>query len=185
MICRHLGYCTFILMFVAKQKSRTGYQNRNPPFRSGIHRNSLDFWHASQTRDVQRLCVRAWRRWQVTRRFCDGGSAKNRRRWWRTLCERASPPTTRRCRFISEVTCVRSHCSFSLVNYWFTLWRVKGKGSPYSTTERRVPELIPVLGSQPAGDVSHKLGSRLPLLSARPAVTPATLKKAATNFAAW
>ena len=59
------------------------------------------------------------------------------------------------------------------------------KGSPYSTTERRVPELIPVLGSQPAGSVNHKLGSRLPLLSARPAVTPATLRRAATNFAAW
>jgi len=52
----------------------------------------------------------------------------------------------------------------------------KGKGSPYSITERRVPELIPVLGSQPAGDMSHKPGGRLPLLSARPAVTPATLK---------
>jgi len=59
------------------------------------------------------------------------------------------------------------------------------KGSPYSITERRVPELIPVLGSQPAGDVNHKPGGRLPLLSARPAVTPATLKRAATNFAAW
>jgi len=61
----------------------------------------------------------------------------------------------------------------------------KGKGSPYSITERRVPELIPVLGSQPAGDVSHKPGGRLPLLSSRPAVTPATLKRAATNFDAW
>jgi len=61
----------------------------------------------------------------------------------------------------------------------------KGKGSPYSTTERRVAELIPVLGSQPAGDVSHKPGVRLPLLSARPAVTHATLKTAATSFAAW
>jgi len=61
---------------------------------------------------------------------------------------------------------------------------VKGKASPYSTTERTVPELIPVLGSQPARDVSHKPGSRLPLLSARPAVTPATLKRAATKFAA-
>ena len=60
----------------------------------------------------------------------------------------------------------------------------KGKGSPYSITERRVPELIPLLGSQPAGDVSHKPGGRLPLLSARPAVTPATLNRAATNFAA-
>ena len=29
----------------------------------------------------------------------------------------------------------------------------KGKGSPYSITERIVPELIPVLGSQPARDV--------------------------------
>jgi len=27
-------------------------------------------------------------------------------------------------------------------------------GSPYLITERRVPEIIPVLGSQPAGDVS-------------------------------
>ena len=59
------------------------------------------------------------------------------------------------------------------------------KGSPYSITERRVPELIPVLGSQPAGDVSHKPGGSLPLLSATPAATPATLKKAAANFAAW
>jgi len=61
---------------------------------------------------------------------------------------------------------------------------VKGKGSPYTTTERRVPELIPDLGSQPAGDVSHKPGGRLPLLSARPAVTLATLKRAANNLAA-
>jgi len=59
------------------------------------------------------------------------------------------------------------------------------KGSPYSITERRVPELIPVLGSQPAGNVSHKPRSRLPLLSTRPTVTPATLTRAATNFAAW
>ena len=61
----------------------------------------------------------------------------------------------------------------------------KGKGRQYSITERRVPELIPVLDSQPAGDVSHKPGGRLPLLSAWPVVTPATLKRAATNFAAW
>jgi len=56
----------------------------------------------------------------------------------------------------------------------------KGKGSLYSITKRRVPELIPVLGSQPAGDVSHKSGG-----TARPAVTLATLKRAATDFAAW
>ena len=62
---------------------------------------------------------------------------------------------------------------------------VKGIGSPYSITERRVPELIQVFGSQPAGAVSDKPGGRLPLLSAKPAVTLATLKRAATNFAAW
>ena len=31
----------------------------------------------------------------------------------------------------------------------------KDKGSPYSIAERRVPELIPVLDSQPAGDVTN------------------------------
>jgi len=45
---------------------------------------------------------------------------------------------------------------------------VKGKGSPYSITELRVPELIPVLGSQPAGGVSHKPAGGLPLLFAWP-----------------
>ena len=64
--------------------------------------------------------------------------------------------------------------------------RGKGlEGVPYSITERRVPELIPALCSQPAGDVNHKPGGRLLLLSARPAVTPATLKRAATKVAAW
>jgi len=52
-------------------------------------------------------------------------------------------------------------------------------------TERRVPQLIPFLGSQPAGDVRHEPSGRLPLLSARPTVTLATLKRAATNVAAW
>ena len=58
--------------------------------------------------------------------------------------------------------------------------REKGKCSPYSIIERRVPELIPVLGSKPAGDVNHKPDGRLPLLSARPAVTPTTLETTAT-----
>jgi len=30
--------------------------------------------------------------------------------------------------------------------------------------ERRVPELIPVLGSQPAGDVSHKPGGEAAII---------------------
>ena len=58
------------------------------------------------------------------------------------------------------------------------------KDSPYSITERRVSVVIPVLGSQPAGDVSHKPGGRLPLLSVRSSVLT-TLKRAATSFAAW
>jgi len=33
-----------------------------------------------------------------------------------------------------------------------------------------VPELILVLGSQPAGDVNYKPDGRLPILSARPAL---------------
>jgi len=60
----------------------------------------------------------------------------------------------------------------------------KGKGSPYLIAKHRVPELIPVLVSQPAGDVSHKPSGRLPLLSTRSTVTPTTINRAATNFAA-
>jgi len=66
--------------------------------------------------------------------------------------------------------------SFAAANQVVTLTSLTNevkKGSPYLITVRRVPELIPVLGSQPADDVSHKPGARLPLLSARPTVTPA------------
>ena len=66
----------------------------------------------------------------------------------------------------------------------YTTEKPRIKGRPYSITECRVPELIPVLGSQLAGDVSHKPVGRLPLLFARPAITIATLKRAVTNFAA-
>ena len=54
--------------------------------------------------------------------------------------------------------------------------RSKKKGSQYSITERRVPQLISVLDSQPAGDVSHKPGGRLPLLSARLQLPPQPLR---------
>jgi len=59
----------------------------------------------------------------------------------------------------------------------------KGEGSPYSTADGSGAESV--LGSQPAGDVNHKPGGRLPVLFTRPAVTLATLKRAATNFAGW
>ena len=68
----------------------------------------------------------------------------------------------------------RGHAGFRYVDNYSS---VKGNGSQCSITERRVPELIPVLGSQPAGDVNHKPDGRLPLFSARPAVTPATFKR--------
>jgi len=61
----------------------------------------------------------------------------------------------------------------------------KNKGCPYLITKRRLLELIPVLGSQPAGYVNQKPDGRLPLLSARPTVTLSTLKRVATSFAAW
>jgi len=51
-------------------------------------------------------------------------------------------------------------------SFWTSVAAEKEKASPHSIARLRVPELIPVLGSQPAGDVSHKPGGRLPLLSA-------------------
>jgi len=39
---------------------------------------------------------------------------------------------------------------YSRLNWPLLTTDKKGKGSPYSITERMVPELIPVLGSQPA-----------------------------------
>jgi len=82
----------------------------------------------------------------------------------------------------------------SIIYQIIIMFMLRGRGSvlfrwcrdkKVAHAERTVPALIRVLGSQPAGDVSHKPGGRLPLLFARPAVIPATLKKAATNFAAW
>ena len=90
--------------------------------------------------------------------------------------------------------CAHTFCADCLVGYQKTYDQqrraVPGKIAArrvrrYSIAERRVPELIPVLGSQPARDVSHKPGGKLPLLYAGPAVTPATLKRAATSFADW
>jgi len=56
---------------------------------------------------------------------------------------------------------------------WSRLW-LGVMGSPFRATvwvirvkKVKVPELVPVLGSQPAGDVSHKAAGRLPLLSRR------------------
>ena len=63
---------------------------------------------------------------------------------------------------------------------------VKGKGSPYSITRVGFWSWSRCLAvSLQVTWVINPVGGRLPLLSVRPAVTPATLKRAATNFAAW
>jgi len=67
-----------------------------------------------------------------------------------------------------------AHVNITYVSY------KKGSPQAYSFTEGRVPQLIPVLDSQPAGNVSHKPDGRLPLLSARPTVTLAAFKRASS-----
>ena len=112
-----------------------------------------------------------------------GCSRHHKRRVW-SFCSLPSPKNTLRLGvFLAPTPAKFRYCQTEqkISNKRFK----KGTGSPYSIAERRVPELIPVLGSQPAGDVSHEPRGRLPLLSAGPAVTAATLKRAATNFAAW
>ena len=61
---------------------------------------------------------------------------------------------------IQQVTHTRTHTQTDLTDTYTRTLKV----ARTRLTERRFPELIPVLGSQPAGDVSHKPGSRLPLL---------------------
>ena len=56
--------------------------------------------------------------------------------------------------------------------------KVKVKATHTRLTSVGFPQPIPVLGSQHAGNMSHKPGGRLPLFSARPAVILATLKRA-------
>jgi len=81
---------------------------------------------------------------------------------------------------VNEKLLSNAGCAFKLKQFILMTPSVSGStqcnGGQYSifnrpartsAPERRVPELIPVLGSQPAGDVSHKPGGRLPLLSAR------------------
>jgi len=103
---------------------------------------------------------------------------------WRHLANRVENPSRLVHRHDLVVKPVERGLYFS-PSARFKVKKVKGKGSPYSITERRVPKLIPVLGSQPAGDVSYKPDGRVPLLSARRVVTHTTLTRAATNFAAW
>jgi len=51
-----------------------------------------------------------------------------------------------------------------------------GPAAGKKVAERRVPELIPVLGSQPAGGVSHKPGNRLHYFSPGQQLPPQPLR---------
>jgi len=67
---------------------------------------------------------------------------------------------------------------YSISIFYFTFYSLgRGAYAPNAPA--------PAYGPEPAGAVSHKPGGRLPLLSARPAITLTTLKRAATSFAAW
>ena len=68
------------------------------------------------------------------------------------------------------------------------IWTILEWYNKVKVAHTRLPSVGP--GADPgswqsaAGDVSHKPRGRLPLLSARPAATLATLKRVAANFAA-
>ena len=102
-----------------------------------------------------------------------------------TICLCSDHHVSKMTDFVSSGTSNLAPSIHAVITRMVLLHTPQKKGSPYLITECRVPKLILVLGSQPAGDVSRKPGCRLPLLSARPTVTPATLKRAATNFGAW
>ena len=52
----------------------------------------------------------------------------------------------------------------------FVMWTLRAPKN-YALGKKVARTRLPVLGSQPAGNVSHKPGGMLPSLSARPAVT--------------
>jgi len=126
------------------------------PFQVGVLSNGLinrvDFWHGSFLRPILRcICFH-----------------RHRRLFFFLPRERTNS-------LLPSPILLPMSSSLSLLS--LSPRSLRSKGCPYSITERRVPELIPVLGSQRAGGVSHKPGGRLPLVSARPAVTTATLNQ--------
>ena len=107
-------------------------------------RSRLDCRHSRQIdRRQTRLC--ALRPVQPSRVECRHRAARISGR----ISDAFSPSTYTKARHLSP-------------GHLFLNADYKGKRSPYTITERRVPELIPVLCSQAAGDVSHKTGGRLP-----------------------
>ena len=123
------------------------------------------FLRCSQSHDISSASNRSL---SSSTYFCRSGSSWSASAL--TLGPLSSPTTTRHSTTTNITQSIKllKHCPFSN----FLEVPKKGKGSPYWITERRVPELIQVLGSQPAGDVNHKPGGRLPLLSTMPTVTP-------------
>ena len=85
-------------------------------------------------------------------------------------------------------SCLTCHCCLVVWLHKFHVCEQLRERS-HTQNERRVPELNPVLCSQPAGDRSQKPSGRLPLLSARPAVTSqppsVTAHWLVPNYTAW
>ena len=82
-------------------------------------------------------------------------------------------------------TCVCKQPSVSVVwsCWWTTMLRTLANCTPHAVSN--VPLCRAQTNTTPTGIGGDKPGGRRPLLSARPAVTPTTLKRAATSFAAW
>jgi len=126
-----------------------GLHLRSPQPNNSLHHETTD----TGLVHLRSACLRSCIRWyEIILRG-------NRGTWVQTNCPELS---------LSRALDTAQTLNFLIVNPTDAqCHNVKGKGSPYSTAQCRVLELIPVLGSQPAGDVSYKPGSRLPLLSAR------------------
>ena len=105
--------------------------------------------------------------------------------WWGCF----APPSPRLLRAKQQLP--TTNCSTELVQTEPSIFVSVEHNAQEKLAHTRLPSVgfrswsrFLVLDSQPAGDMSHKPDDRLWLLSARTAVTSATLKRAATNFAA-
>jgi len=115
----------------------------------------------------------------VLRTTGTAGARSPRGRWWRrdsTGRSKRSEARRRDCPAVLARTRpdAAQHASWYISVYWPLA--TNGWIKKVKVDHTRLPSVgfrgaDPVPGSRPAGDVSHKPGARLPLLSARPAVT--------------
>ena len=70
-------------------------------------------------------------------------------------------------------------------SYTYSGWLTHISGHPSAAGRAQDRESSPARDRRSTTVPRHQPGGRLPLLSDRLAVTPAILKRAATNFAVW